>query len=133
MGAGNCIFLPFSCVVPKHSILQSTLLGHRETQQPTVFGAKLWLALWPVSLVFQLFSVLCFLYFHFESFSHYIFIYYLICMCVYLCEFLYTTYVQEGTCRGQREQSDPPELDLHMVISCHVGAGNQILQEYVNH
>lgn len=54
-------------------------------------------------------------------------------MCVYLYEFLYTTDVQEGPCRGQREQSDPPELELQIVISCHAGAGNQILQQYVNH
>lgn len=30
-------------------------------------------------------------------------------------------YVQEP---AETEQLDPPELELHMVISCHVGAGN---------
>jgi hypothetical protein len=31
-----------------------------------------------------------------------------------------------GACGGQKRASDPLELELQMVVNCHVSSGNQI-------
>lgn len=38
-------------------------------------------------------------------------------MCVYLC--------MPGACGGQKRMSDVLELELHTVMRCHVGSGNE--------
>lgn len=38
------------------------------------------------------------------------------------CMSVYHMYVS-GACRGQKKASDPVELELQMVMSCHVGSG----------
>ena len=43
------------------------------------------------------------------------------CLPVRMC-----TMYEPGACRGQKGALDPQEPELQMLVSCHVGAENQI-------
>lgn len=57
----------------------------------------------------------------FLSFSRFVFI---LCVCVFACMYVSVCPMcVPGDCRGQKRISDPPEIELHIIVSCHVGAG----------
>lgn len=45
------------------------------------------------------------------------------CMSIFVCMYTYVPQVSIAL-RGQEKVLGPLELDLQMVVSCHVGAGN---------
>jgi hypothetical protein len=45
-------------------------------------------------------------------------------VCLYVCMYVMCTMCMLGGHGGQQRASDPLELELGMIVSCHVDAGN---------